>query len=81
MDMRRTIALISCPTLVIAGQYDTVTLPSHSEWIATTVPGAKLVVLPVVHLSNLGSSGGFHEQRFGLSDLNTRSNPAVSVVK
>jgi 3-oxoadipate enol-lactonase len=27
MDMRRTIALIGCPTLVIAGQYDTVTLP------------------------------------------------------
>src|ERR1700719_3719834 len=55
MDMRRTIALISNPTLVIAGQYDTVTLPSHSELIAATVPGAKLVVLPVVHLSNLES--------------------------
>ena len=55
MDMRRTIALIACPTLVIAGQYDAVTLPSHSEFIAATIPGAKLVVLPVVHLSNLES--------------------------
>ena len=27
MDMRKTIALIACPTLVIAGQYDAVTLP------------------------------------------------------
>jgi 3-oxoadipate enol-lactonase len=53
MDVRRTIALISVPTLVIAGQYDKVTLASHSELIAATVPGAKLVTLPVVHLSNL----------------------------
>lgn len=42
MDMRRTIALITCPTLVIAGHYDTVTLPSHSEFIAAAVPWAKL---------------------------------------
>jgi 3-oxoadipate enol-lactonase len=53
MDLRRPIALISSPTLVIAGQYDTVTLASHSDLIATTVPGARLVTLPVVHLSNL----------------------------
>jgi 3-oxoadipate enol-lactonase len=59
MDMRRTIALISAPTLVIAGQYDTVTLPGHSELMAATVPGAKLVFLPVVHLSNLEAPDGF----------------------
>src|SRR5262245_1343366 len=53
MDMRRTVALINRPTLVIAGQYDTVTALSHSELIAATVPGAKLVVLPAVHLSNI----------------------------
>jgi 3-oxoadipate enol-lactonase len=53
MDMRRTIALISAPTLVIAGRYDTVTLPSHSELIAATVPGAKMIMLPAVHLSNI----------------------------
>jgi 3-oxoadipate enol-lactonase len=53
MDMRRTVALIRCPTLVIAGQYDTVTLPGHSELIAATVPGSKLVILPAVHLSNI----------------------------
>lgn len=52
-DMRRTVALIGCPTLVIAGQYDTVTLPSHGELIAATVPGSKLVMLPSVHLSNI----------------------------
>lgn len=53
MDMRRTSALISSPTLVIAGQYDTVTLPEHGELIAKTVPNAKLIILPAVHLSNV----------------------------
>lgn len=52
-DLRRTIALIPNPTLVIGGQYDTVTLPSHSELIAATIPGSKLVMLPAVHLSNI----------------------------
>jgi 3-oxoadipate enol-lactonase len=52
-DMRRTVALIRCPTLVIGGQYDTVTLASHSELIAATVPGSRLVMLPAVHLSNI----------------------------
>jgi 3-oxoadipate enol-lactonase len=53
MDMRRTVALIHRPTLVIAGQYDTVTILSHGELIAATVPGAKLFVLPAVHMSNI----------------------------
>jgi 3-oxoadipate enol-lactonase len=53
MDMRRTVALIQSPTLVIGGQYDTVTLPAHSEQIAATIPGAELLLLPVVHLSNV----------------------------
>ena len=59
MDMRRTTALIPCPTLVIAGQYDTVTLLSHSELIAATVPGSRLVVLPAVHLSNIEYPAAF----------------------
>lgn len=53
MDMRRTVALIQSPTLVIGGLYDTVTLPEHSEHIAAIVPGAKLLLLPAVHLSNI----------------------------
>jgi 3-oxoadipate enol-lactonase len=59
MDMRRTVALIRCPTLVIAGQYDTVTLPGHSELIAATVPGSKLIVFPSVHLSNIECASEF----------------------
>jgi 3-oxoadipate enol-lactonase len=64
-DLRRTIALISRPTLVIAGQHDTVTAASHSELIAATVPGAKLVVLPAVHLSNIEYPAEFMETVLG----------------
>jgi 3-oxoadipate enol-lactonase len=53
MDLRRTVALIAAPTLVIAGRDDTVTALSHSELLAATIPGARLFVLPAVHLSNV----------------------------
>jgi len=52
-DLRRTVALIKAPTLVIAGRYDTVTSLGHGELLAATVPGARLLVLPAVHLSNV----------------------------
>jgi 3-oxoadipate enol-lactonase len=52
-DMRRTIALISSPTLVIAGQFDTVTSLGLGEEMASTIPGARLKILPAVHLSNI----------------------------
>ncbi|MER8774004.1 alpha/beta fold hydrolase [Mesorhizobium sp. M0563] len=64
-DLRRTIALISRPTLVIAGRHDTVTAASHSELIAATVPGAKLVVLPAVHLSNVEYPAEFMQAVLG----------------
>ncbi|MCM3626824.1 alpha/beta hydrolase [Paenibacillus glycanilyticus] len=44
---------INSPTLIIAGQFDTVTLPSHSERIAEPVSGSKLVMFPAVHLPNV----------------------------
>lgn len=52
-DLRRPISLINLPTLVIGGQHDTVTLASHSEAIAATIPDARLLLLPSVHLSNI----------------------------
>jgi 3-oxoadipate enol-lactonase len=63
-DLRRTNALIPHPTLVIAGRDDTVTLASHSEQIASTIPGARLVVLPAVHLSNVELPGRFMDTVF-----------------
>ena len=49
-DLRRTISLITRPTLVIAGEHDPVTAASHSRAIAETIPGAQLKVLPTVHM-------------------------------
>ena len=40
-DLRRTAALIDRPTLVIAGEHDTVTTASHGERIAMSAPGAR----------------------------------------
>jgi 3-oxoadipate enol-lactonase len=53
MDLRRTNSLIQAPTLVLGGSGDTVTLPSHSEEIAKSVPDAKLTLLPGVHMLNV----------------------------
>jgi len=52
-DMRQDIACITRPTLVIAGEHDTVTAASYSVQMAKTIPGATLLVLPAVHLSNI----------------------------
>jgi 3-oxoadipate enol-lactonase len=53
MDLRPTASLISCPSLVIAGLQDAATPPAHAEFLAQTIPGAKLVELDAAHLSNL----------------------------
>lgn len=52
-DLRSALDSIRTPTLVIAGQFDTVTAVSHSELIADAIPGARLLTLPAVHLSNV----------------------------
>ncbi|MCD9032985.1 3-oxoadipate enol-lactonase [Luteimonas sp. Y-2-2-4F] len=52
-DLRRTVALIPRPTLVVAGAHDSVTRLAHGEALAAAIPGARLEVLPTVHLSNV----------------------------
>jgi 3-oxoadipate enol-lactonase len=52
-DLRRTIRLIAAPTLVIAGRDDTVTSARHGAEVAAAIPGARLLTLPTVHLSNI----------------------------
>ncbi|RDU97599.1 3-oxoadipate enol-lactonase [Trinickia dinghuensis] len=53
LDFRRSVALIDRPTLVIAGEHDTVTAASHGEAIAAAIPDARYVALPCVHLPNV----------------------------
>ena len=52
-DLRRPITLIERPTLVIAGEHDTVTSAQHGIDIAAAIPGAQLQMLPTVHLPNI----------------------------
>lgn len=52
-DLRHTATLIRNPTLVIAGEHDTVTSAGHGEELAATVPGARYTVLPTVHMANV----------------------------
>lgn len=52
-DLRRTISLVTAPTLVIGGEADTVTKASHSEEIAATIQNAELVLLRGVHILNV----------------------------
>jgi 3-oxoadipate enol-lactonase len=61
-DMRRTSALIQSPTLVIAGEFDTVTSHAMGEAIANTIPGARLKTFPTVHFSNIEFAQAFSEE-------------------
>lgn len=58
-DLRRTASLIRNPTLVVAGEYDTVTSAAHGKEIASVVPGARYVVLPAVHMANVERQAEF----------------------
>ncbi|MDA3645964.1 3-oxoadipate enol-lactonase [Saccharopolyspora indica] len=60
-DLRRTATLIPNPTLVIAGEHDTVTSAAHGKELAATVPGAELTVLPTVHMANVEAQPEFLE--------------------
>jgi 3-oxoadipate enol-lactonase len=66
--MRRTIELITTPTLVIAGAHDAVTIPEHGRLIADTIPGARLVLLDTQHLSNVEQPDVFLATVFGFVD-------------
>lgn len=52
-DLRRTATLIRNPTLVIAGEHDTVTSAGHGKEIASIVPGARFTLLPTVHMAHV----------------------------
>jgi 3-oxoadipate enol-lactonase len=60
-DMRRTIALISRPTLIIAGEHDLVTTVAHGKAMAATIPNARLLVLPAAHMTHIEYPAEFME--------------------
>ncbi|MGY3589801.1 3-oxoadipate enol-lactonase [Bradyrhizobium sp. USDA 4341] len=62
VDLRRVVSLIAAPTLVIGGDSDTVTRANHSEAIAATIPDARLVLLPGVHILNVEQADRFNSE-------------------
>ncbi|WP_432821042.1 alpha/beta fold hydrolase [Trichloromonas sp.] len=46
IDQRPLLAGIACPTLVMHGDLDQVTLPAAGRCLAETIPGARLALLP-----------------------------------
>jgi len=60
-DFRKTNKLISNKTLIIAGKYDGVTKAAHSEQIHAAIVNSKLVILPVVHLTNIERKDEFEK--------------------
>ena len=58
-DLRPDAARVTAPTVVIGGDEDVATPPADAAWLAATIPGAALHVLPAAHLSNVERPGEF----------------------
>ncbi len=60
-DSRPTLATITCPTLVIVGEQDTLTPPELSRVIADGIAGATVVTIPHAgHLANVEQPQAFN---------------------
>jgi 3-oxoadipate enol-lactonase len=60
-DSTPTLSRITCPTLVIVGELDTLTPPGESEKIAAAVKGARLVkITDAGHLTNIENPDVFN---------------------
>jgi 3-oxoadipate enol-lactonase/4-carboxymuconolactone decarboxylase len=64
-DLRKEIAAISVPTLVISGSKDPATPPELGAVIAETIPGARLVVLEGAHIINVEQPEAFSRELLG----------------
>ena len=60
MDLRDALEAIHARTLVVAGSKDPATPPSHAEFIASEISGAKMATLECAHLSNIECANEFN---------------------
>ena len=58
-DLRRSLARIRAPVLVITGSGDLSTPPADGRFIADQIAGARLLELPATHLSNIQAAPAF----------------------
>jgi 3-oxoadipate enol-lactonase len=59
MDQRDALPAISVPTLVVTGRFDPSTPPALGQEIATRIPGAACVELPLAHMPQLERPADF----------------------
>lgn len=60
-DMLEQLRGVHVPTLVLVGAEDLATTPEHAHELASTIPGATLVILPGAgHMSNWEDTEGFN---------------------
>ena len=53
MDLGPELATITCPVLVVGGEFDRGRPPARVEPVAQAIPGARFKVLPVGHYAGL----------------------------
>ena len=60
MDQRKLVERIRLPTCVIAGDHDPATTIEDAKFLQERIPGARLVSLPVAHISNVEAADRFN---------------------
>jgi pimeloyl-ACP methyl ester carboxylesterase len=61
-DSADLLATITCPTLVVVGEHDSLTPPAVAHAYAHSIPGAQIAIIPLAgHLSNLEQPDAFLE--------------------
>jgi 3-oxoadipate enol-lactonase len=70
MDLRKDVARIACPTLVIAGTHDASTPAADSRMLAQSIPAAHYTELDAAHLSNIEQADAFNAALLAFLDAN-----------
>jgi pimeloyl-ACP methyl ester carboxylesterase len=75
----RELAAIKGPAIAIVdGEHEEFILRQHTEYLARTIPGAKLMILPgVSHFAPLQDPGGFNAAMIGFLDPVPGANPTA----
>ena len=60
MDQRKLVERISLPTCMIAGDHDPATTIEDAKFLQERIAGARLVSLPVAHISNVEAADRFN---------------------
>lgn len=65
-DITRSVGRITCPTLVLVGEFDRLTPLSESQAICAEIQGSRLVIIPRAgHLSNIEEPQVFNRESLG----------------